>query len=59
MIAIDSAGPLSFRQDPDVGLVIEHDPPADLYLLDPVDGETSQLTAGNEAEGAPAWRPSS
>lgn len=56
-IAFDSAGPLRGRQDPDRGVVIEHDPPADVYLVDAGGGPKTRLTTGVEPEGAPAWRP--
>lgn len=56
-IAFDSAGPIVGRDDPDLGLVIEHDPPADVYIMNVNGGPKTRLTTGNEADGAPAWRP--
>jgi Tol biopolymer transport system component len=56
-IAFDSAGPLQGREDPDIGLVIEHDPRADVYLMPASDGPATRLTTSDEPDGAPAWRP--
>lgn len=56
-IAFDSAGPLVGREDPVVGLVIEHDPRADVYVMAAGGGPKTRLTTGDEADGAPAWRP--
>lgn len=56
-IAFDSAGPLRGREDPAVGLVIEHDPPADVYVMAAGGGAKTRLTTGGGADGAPAWRP--
>lgn len=56
-IAFDSAGPVRPREDPVLGLVIEHDPPADVYQVAVEGGTKTPLTTGDAAEGAPAWRP--
>jgi Tol biopolymer transport system component len=56
-IAFDSAGPLQGREDPDIGLVIEHDPPADVYVMPAGGGPKTSLTTSHDPDGAPAWRP--
>jgi len=56
-IVFDSAGPLQGREDPIIGLVIEHDPPADVYMMSASGGPKTRLTTSGEPDGAPAWRP--
>ena len=56
-IVYDSAGPIVGRDDPELGLVFEHDPPSDIYSIDLDGGKRTQLTTEEHSESAPAWRP--
>ena len=56
-IAYGSAGPIVGREDPDLGLVLEHEPANDIFILDLVGGERSRLTSQEHSEASPSWRP--
>lgn len=58
-IIYDSAGPLRVREDPDLGEVMGHDPPSDIFAR-PADadaGLAERLTTGDQADANPEWRP--
>ncbi len=57
-LAFVSAGPFRVREDPQRGEVIEHDPPANIYLIPAAEGgPKTQLTVGDHGDAAPSWEP--